>query len=336
MIDYRESTVLITGGAGFVGSYVVRDLLAQGRSVVVYDASPSGNSISTVLPGAGADTANGRLVLERGGVADGWHLLRVCEAHQVDRIVHLASPLTQDLPSDPSTGIRDICHGTAAVFETARALKIARVVWASSIAVFGARVQYPDGPLANGAAHMPTSLYGSCKSLCEQMALTYREHHGVDSIGLRLTVVYGPGRMRGYMSFPSELIRSAAAGGDLDVPLADVAMNWQYVADVAGMIVHALDAPTPSDVAFNTTGDVRTFRDAAEILSRLAPESVVRLTTEPRDAAERSLCDSPAEFDDGELRYQLGYRRRYSLEQGITDAFDTLRGRTTANAAPAS
>lgn len=323
MIDnQRAGTVLVTGGAGFIGSYVVRDLLAARERVLAYDLLPVGNALPGIL---GSLPRDGNLQLARGTVVDGWQLRHLCAEHRVDRIVHLASPLTQDVTDNPLGGVRDICEGTATIFEVARACNVRRVVWASSVAVFGARDDYVPGPIANDAAQRPMSLYGSCKSLCEQMARTYREHRGVDSIGLRLTVVYGPGRLRGYMSFPSELIRRAAVGEAVEVPIADQEINWQYVADVAALIIHCLHAPTPKDVVFNTWGDVRTFRDAGQILQQLAPDAPIAFSHAALDDGHRALLAAPAAFDDSELRRQLGYVPTFTLERGVREAFTAFR-----------
>ena len=313
---------MVTGGAGFVGAYVVRDLLLRGERVIVYDVAPIGNALDGVLAHVERDGIQERLVLERGGLADGWRLLRLCEEHAVSRIAHLASPLTQDVTRDPPSGLRDICQGTSAVFEVARARGIRRVVWASSVAVFGPRTRYPDGPLANDAPHLPDSLYGSCKSLCESMARTYWERFGLEAIGLRLTVVYGPGRLRGFMSFPSQMIVRAAKRLPVDVPLADAAINWQYVEDVASLIIKALDVPHPAVVALNTSGDVRTFREAAELLSGLSPGTEMIYHTEPRDSAERALIAAPVAFDDRDLRKLLSWEPAFALEDGVTRSFE--------------
>lgn len=330
MIDNQQEAVLVTGGAGFIGSYVVRDLLHAGARVIAYDLFPDGNALPEIV---GTPPADGRLRVARGTVIDGDELRRICNKHRVSQIVHLASPLTQDVNDDPLGGVRNICEGTATVFEVARECRVRRVVWASSVAVFGARSDYPPGPLANDAAHRPTSLYGSCKSLCEQMASTYRENSRLDTIGLRLTVVYGPGRLRGYMSFPSELIRAAAFDEAVEVPIADQPINWQYVGDVAALIVHALAAPAPRDLVFNTWGDVRTFREAGELLQQLAPNVSVAFSEDPVDDGHRALLDAPSAFDDSELRQQLGYAPAFTLERGLRDSFRAFRRR--AREAPA-
>jgi UDP-glucose 4-epimerase len=323
MIDNRRTgCVLVTGGAGFIGSYVVRDLLARGDRVLAYDLLPRGNALPAVL---GDSATDGRLEWASGSVVDGWQLRHLCARHEVDRIVHLASPLTKDVTDNPLGGVRDICEGTATIFEVARACGVRRVVWASSVAVFGTRSEYPAGPIANDAPHRPMSLYGSCKSLCEQMARTYRDERGLDSIALRLTVVFGPGRLRGYMSFPSDLIRRAAIGEAVELPIADQEINWQYVEGVADLVIHCLGAPTPRDVAFNTPGDVRTFRDVGEILRTLAPEVPIGLTYEPTDDGQSALLELPSEFDDSELRDQLEFSPRFTFERGVRDTFGAFR-----------
>jgi UDP-glucose 4-epimerase len=320
MIDNQLAggAVLVTGGAGFIGSYVVRDLLARGDRVVVYDLLTAGNALSSVLVDRPTD---GSLVLAHGTVLDGWRLRHLCEVHGVDRIVHLASPLTQDVTENPLGGVRDVCEGTATVFEVAHSCGVRRVVWASSVSVFGLKRDYPAGPVANEAAHLPVSLYGSCKSLCEQMARTYRDERGLDSIALRLSVVFGAGRLRGYMSFPSDVIRRAANGEAIEVPIADQQINWQYVGTVAELVIHSLAVPAPRNLAFNTPGDVRTFREVGEVLQSLAPGLPIDYRDDPVDEGQQALREFPSEYDDAELRRELGYAPSFTFERGIRETF---------------
>ena len=168
-----------------------------------------GNVLTMLMPDA-ADSA--AIAIETGAITDQARIVGLCRQQEITAAVHLASPLTQDVTARPAEGIADICLGTAAVFGAAREAGLRRVVWASSVAVFGARSGYPPGPIGDDACHRPPSLYGSCKSLCENLARRAFEVDGLDVVGLRLSVVYGAGRLRGYMSYPSHLLRSAAAG----------------------------------------------------------------------------------------------------------------------------
>lgn len=326
--------VLVTGGAGFVGAYVARDLIASGSEVVVYDAAVSRNTLDLVLPDSGQHRS---VRLVQGRITDGWRILRACRDHGVDSIVHLASPLTQDVAENIPTGIEDVCSGTATVFEVALAAGIERVVWASSIAVFGPSGRYAPGPIPDDAPHVPESLYGSCKSLCEQMAATYFEREGLLSAGLRLTVVYGPGRLRGYMTFPSDFIRRVALGEPSELPFGDQCVNWQYVEDVSAMFTAALGAPLPGAVALNTYGDARTFGQAAAVLQELVPDARIQVRSGNfADADGRS--DAPAEYEATLLRDLLGFEPRFPFEQGIKATYRGYRHLIDvgADAAPAS
>ena len=135
-----------------------------------------------------------------------------------------------------SDGIRDICGGTATVFDAAHEAGLRRVVWASSVAVFGARGEYPPGrPRQTMLATDPLRLYGSCKSLCENLARRAFRRWSRRRRP-RLSVVYGAGRLRGYMSYPSHLMRRAALGEPVHIPWGRQRMHWQYVEEVADMV----------------------------------------------------------------------------------------------------
>ena len=311
------STVLVTGGAGFIGAYVTRRLIADGWRVVVYDANPVGNVLTMLMPDA-ADRA--AISIASGAITDRTRILDLCRQHKVTAAVHLASPLTQDVTARPAEGIADICLGTAAVFGAAREAGLRRVIWASSVAVFGARSGYPPGPVGDDACHRPPSLYGSCKSLCETLARRAFEVDGLDVVGLRLSVVYGAGRLRGYMSYPSHLLRSAASGEPVHIPWGRQRLHWQYVEEVADMVAATLAPETAgAGRTFNAAGDCRSWSDLAAVLKTARPD----LTVSVEDAVDPVLADVAEDYDASALFEACGYAMRWPLEKAVPDALDT-------------
>jgi UDP-glucose 4-epimerase len=311
-------TVLVTGGAGFIGAYVTRRLLAEGRRVVVYDLNPRGNVLDLLLPEHA--TKGDALIIETGEITDGFRLMSLCRKHEVDSMVHLASPLTMDVVANPATGVRDICQGTHAVFATAREARLRRVVWTSSVAVFGPAEFYPTGPLAEGAFHRPANVYGSAKSLCETMSRQMAERDDLDIVGLRLSVVYGAGRLRGYMSYPSHLMREAAMGTSVHLRFGDQRLHWQYVDEVAGMIWTALisDHQARGHV-YNAHGDCRSWRDAAKILRAIRPD--LRVTV--GDEQDAALLGVVEDYDSSSFKRDYGLSMDWPLELSLPETLQT-------------
>jgi nucleoside-diphosphate-sugar epimerase len=318
------TTILVTGGAGFIGAYVTRRLISEGFRVVVYDLHPRGNVLDLLMPGH-AELENAP-ILEAGEVTDGFRLMALCRRYGVVSVVHLASPLTMDVVANPMAGIRDICLGTHAIFATAREARLRRVVWASSVAVFGPAADYAAGPLAEDTFHRPPNVYGSAKSLCETMARQMAETDGLDILGLRLSVVYGAGRLRGYMSYPSHLMREAAKADAVTVRYGDQRLHWQYVEEVASMVLAALrsDRRSPGDV-YNAFGDCRSWRDVAAALQSLRPE----LAVEIRDEIDDALAGTVEDYQASGFTRDYGVVREWPLEAGIADTLRTYKAMGT-------
>lgn len=307
---------LVTGGAGFVGSYVTRRLLEQGHRVVVFDSQPSGTSIDRVL----GPEERARAQIVAGDVTDLPHLLRLCQDSAVERIVHLAYLLGPDANANPARALKVNCEGTNNLFEVARLLKIPRLVWASSIAVFGSREDYPFPyePLPNDAPLHPTTVYGACKALNEMMAQHYYQEYGLDIIGLRFSTVYGLGRLRGRAQATTvELINKPALGEKGIVPFGDDLRDWLYVDDAARAAVLTAEVPATNSRAFIVSGDLRPVREVAAYLCRLVPGAAIELLP--------GSCEQSFRFDTRTTERELGFRPAWSMEAGVRDMVNTLR-----------
>lgn len=314
------STVLVTGGAGFVGAYVTRRLLAEGMRVVVYDMQPHGNVLDALLPGH--REMSDAPVLVSGEITDALRLMHTCREHGVDAIVHLASPLTMDVAANPATGIRDVCLGTHTVFATAHEAGVRKIVWMSSVAVYGPASQYPPGPVAEDAFHRPASLYGASKSLCEVLARQMAVADDLDIVGLRLSVVYGAGRRRGYMTYPSALMRDAAMNPSVTVRFGDQRLHWQYVEEVADMCLAALTSARPGGgQVYNGFGDCRSWRDAAHILAALRPHLKVSVL----DEVDKALVGVIEDYQTNDFVRDYGQHPKWTLESGIEDTLRTYK-----------
>lgn len=296
-------SILITGGTGFIGAHVARRLIAAGQNVVTLDSLPS-NVINEVLRPeevAQVSTTVGDVTSLR-DVAD------VIQRHDVDRIIHLASMLHPACNEKPMLAIQVNLQGQATVLEAARLFSVTKVVWASSAVVFGNRNQHSDFPLANDAQHHPGNMYAATKSFAETLTNHYVDTWGVDALGLRLTVVYGPGRVRGASAFVNELVKPAL-GEPATVPFGDDIVDFQYVEDVARLLVTCTEVPKTKHTVLNTQFDRRSIREAGAYMEQLVPDAEISYLPGEFGVAW--------ELDDSALQREIGFTPEFPMERGL-------------------
>jgi nucleoside-diphosphate-sugar epimerase len=312
---------LVTGGTGFIGAYVVRDLVKAGDRVVCFDIAPDAQLLADVVP---AEQLQGVTVV-RGDVTDWSQLFHTLRQHRVDKIIHLASLLTSSSEANFPLALKVNCQGTNHAFEGAALLGLEKVVWASSVAVFGPRSIGANGIVLNDAPHDPQTVYGACKAYNEQMALHYARQYDLDVIGLRFTLVYGYGKTetvaRGTsVGYLSELIDKPALGqGPCVVPYGDDQMDWLYVEDVARAIGLASQAGKTRTKAFTVRGDLRPMREVFDYVRRLLPKA--EMTLEP------GRYRQTWQFDGNVTRDEIGYAPEFTIEEGIKRNINMLRQR---------
>ncbi len=308
--------ILIIGGGSFIAAHTARQLLVDGHEIAAYDVDVAGNAIHDVLTTAELS----RITFLRGDVLDGVNIIAAAAHTRTESIIHLAAALIPQCRSEPALAVRINCDGLNHSFEAARILGLRRVVWASSIAVYGPQRAYEQPEPDETAAHLPSTVYGACKSLNEQLGLHYAREFDVDNIGLRFANVYGPGRKRGGWSYQlvNELIVKPARGERGHVIHADTLVNWQYVGDAAQAIVRALyHAGEGHSLIYNSGGDRHTVREAAKIVERILPAA--EIDCEPGDQGEI------ARLSTARIERELGYIPAYTLERGLEESLTFYR-----------
>ena len=318
---------LITGGTGLIGAVLADLLLRRGERVVLLDAAPA-----EWRTGDLAATAAGRLHVVRGDVTSLVDLLDAIRTHGVTAVVHLAYVLGAESNANPELATRVNIMGTTNVLEAARLGGVARVLLASSIAVYGRDEQYPadrlpleeDAPLYV-ASGLP--VYGGGKVYLEHLGAHYARRYDLVVAGLRPSIVYGWGRQRGASVFAGELVDRAAVGEPVTVGFGDAWVSLVYVDDVAEQFLALLDAD-PARFArrrfFNTGGDAVTVRELADTVRRLVPGAAI----EVRAAGERDVAGLAARVSDRALVEAVGARRRFTpIEVGVREHVAVARRR---------
>jgi nucleoside-diphosphate-sugar epimerase len=306
-----DDVCLVTGGTGFIGSHLVRELAHLGKTVIAVDFASDTRYISDCLD---------KVTYVHGSVADMPHLSDVIADHKVDVVFHLAYLLVPDTDAQLDRAIQVNCAGFQNVFEAARVHGVRRVLWPSSQAVYGLAELYPDEPLNEDLFVKPTTLYGACKLFNEYIARFYRQVHGLDNIGFRIPVVYGLGKSRRRdLSISHLLLENALLGRTLEMPPVDYYANYIYVADVVRAFLLAAQAPPTVHVAFNVGGYVYRCSEVVDILRSLFPGLSVR---------QRESFDIPNPIDAYALdmnraREELDYEPAFDLRDGMQDWLKT-------------
>jgi UDP-glucose 4-epimerase len=165
-------TILVTGGAGYIGSHTVRQLRAEGRDVVVLDSLERGNR--DALLGA---------PFVQGDISDSSLVAEVCREHGVDSVIHFAAyKSVGESMTDPAKYWRNNVQGTVDLLEGMLAADVRRIVFSSSAAVYG----NPDSlPIREDAPLRPENVYAETKAVMERVIHWYGQTHGVRWVSLR-------------------------------------------------------------------------------------------------------------------------------------------------------
>jgi nucleoside-diphosphate-sugar epimerase len=308
----------ITGGAGFVGGYVVRALARDGHHVVVFDLTPNQDYLADLL----SPVERTRVRVVSGDVTDLPLILRSMKEAPPDRVIHLAATLGLSSEANALRSLKVNCEGTVNLFEAALTFNASKVVWASSIAVFGPSRRRPPGEVANADYHHPNDLYGACKSLNEQLGLHYRRQRGLDCTGVRFSVVYGYGKAltlaRGTgADFMQELIDKPATGQPGVVPHGEAELDWLYVEDAArAVIAAAMTANNPS-IGLNICGSRHSIQDIAAQIKRLLPDA--QLDVQP------GSWGGAMHYEMATTEAEIGYSPQVSIEEGLRQNINFLR-----------
>ena len=246
-------------------------------------------------------------------------LTRLLREHAVDTVVHLASPLATATEGHPSLVTNEMIVPHVALLDACRLAKVRRLVWASSVGVFGRTQDYPRLPIPNDAPHLPLTLYGAAKSYLERLSSLYTSRYGLDTLALRFPLVYGPSRRRGGGQFTTQLIEGAALGRRCAVESADARNNWMYVADAARSVFLAMRAASSSCRALTVCGQAATTREVAGLLATWFPEAELVLLSGSGELV--------ADYDRRPALERLGYRPETTLRKGILATANAARQR---------
>ena len=265
---------LVTGGTGFIGWRVARNLLARGVPVVVADWNID-PSVQRIL-----STGSDRLAsFVECDVSEPRDIARIFEAHpDLTHAIHLAYLMSAEVEADPQLGVRVNVLGMANMFESALRQRLQRIVFTSSETVYGARQRvYGDRPVTevdfcSPADHVFT--YGVMKILNEFMAQKYIQKHGMSIACARPPVVFGHGRKRGSLLWAESFVSLPAIGEPVSVPFSAEARDcWVYVDDCAEQLVRLALKPNLAHFAYNSTGHSVSAREFADIVRQWLPEA---------------------------------------------------------------
>jgi threonine 3-dehydrogenase len=310
-------SIMITGGVGFIGSHLAKQLVKRGEEVVLFDVAPNHRLI---------DQIKDKVQIVRGDLAVWADVLDAVKRHAIKEVFHLGAVLSAAAELSPMTTFGVNFLGTVNILEAARLFDVAKVVYSSSVASYGPGL--PE-PVVEDVRQEPRTIYGISKVFSELMGFYYWRRYGVDFRAVRLPSVVGPGRGAGGASAYSTLIVQKAALGqpyEIDVD-EDAKIPILYCKDAVNALLLLRNAREPKSRIYNIAGISPTALEIVSEVKKRIPGARIGFAPKPDIVA---IVDSwPATLDDSKARDELGWQLSYSLDRLVTDFIEEARAAKT-------
>lgn len=307
-MDIRNRRILVTGGAGLIGSHITDQLIPEEPAeILILDNFVRGRreNLRWAL-------ANGPITLVEGDIRDRELLGTIM--HGVDLVFHQAAIRITQCAEEPRLALEVLVEGTFNVLEAAVEAGVKKVVAASSASVYGLAEEFPTTE-----KHHPynnRTLYGAAKTFNEGLLRSFNEMYGLDYVALRYFNVYGP-RMDIYGAYTEVLIRWMDRIIDGKAPLifgdGTQTMDFIYAEEIARANLLAAKADVTDEV-FNIASAVETsLNDLAYALLKVMGSDL-----KPEYGPERKVNPVPRRLADvSRTRDRLGFEAKVDLEEGL-------------------
>jgi nucleoside-diphosphate-sugar epimerase len=307
------SSILITGGGGFIGIALAEAIAARGDTAVAFDLTFPDDVKSSP-----------RLQLVRGDVTDASGVIAAVRLHGIDRIIHAAAivgiaPAVQMA----TTVVRVNVEGSINVFEAARILGVRRVIHMSSEETYG---RYATPTVNEDSPTFPPTVYGASKLAAEHFGRAWRAMYDLDVVNLRIGWTYGLRLPRARV--PKTLVDAAVQGEALHLPEGgDSRMDHIYVDDIVSGTLAALDHGDHSFDTYNlATGSAPSVHEMIAILRDIVPGA--RISAGDGEIKHPGGIDMPRKgaLDISRAAKVFGFRPRYDLRAGLEAYVSGRRG----------
>ena len=307
--------VLVTGGAGFIGSHLVNALLAKGDAVTVLDNLSNGS-----MDNLKNHTNNPAFRFIQGDIRDAKTVENAVVG--VDAVIHEAAMISVPLSiEDPELAHSVNVEGTLALLKASLERGVKRFVYASSCAVYGEQAELP---ISEDAPPKPLSPYASSKLAAEQNCLAFHEREGLETVCLRYFNVYGPrqtaGEYAGVMMKFLERLRTNQPPiicGD-----GEQTRDFIFVSDVAEATLLALEREDVAGKVLNIgTGRTTSINDLCEIFLAATGNTGLK----PIHESPRAGDIRHSQADIKKAKKLLGFKPRVSLKEGVKRLWESTK-----------
>jgi UDP-glucose 4-epimerase len=317
-LSLRNSRILVTGGAGLIGSHIIDRLVAEEgvKEVVVIDDLSRGRLEH--LEGA---SKRGKVTFVEGDICNPKLVAEVMQG--IDVVFHQAAIRITQCAEEPGRAVDVLVNGTARILEAAVSARVRKVVAASSASVYGMADTFPTTE-----EHHPynnRTLYGAGKVFLEGMLRAFNDQYGLDYVALRYFNVYGP-RMDTHGAYTEVFIRwmEEIENGRPPVIFGDglQTMDFVFVEDVARANILAARAAATDRVYNVATGAEVSLRECAEKLLRTMNSPLT-----PKYGPARKVNPVPRRIaDTRRARLDLGFAAEVPFDEGLAKVVAWWRG----------